>query len=640
MSTDPDLGAGTRHVRPGDGDRYRVDARDAAGVQVGEGNTQIIYSYSNLTWTDGVVPPPLASVSGRIDSPYRGLYAFEERDAPFFFGREAAVDRVLGLMSGCLDGTGLLVVSGASGAGKSSLLRAGVLPRVRGAGLGTAPGASSWPCLLFTPGRAPLDALAVRVAKLAGTDATAVRRGLDADPAAFALTACQAALASSGELPGDSSHLPRGQAGHQQRLLLVVDQFEQLFTQCPDEAERQAFIIGLHAAAARDSRDQVPAALVILGMRADFEARCADYPQLADAIQDHCYLLPSMTDRQLRMAITEPARKAGSSVDRGLVDVLLEEVNTSQRASSPAVPGSVPVSRAGVLPLLSHALDQAWRSRSGDVLTLADYERTGGIETAVAGSAQRAYDGLSPGQQAVARQVFTRLTATSSDGTDTASRASRAELAEGRDAAGARDVEAVLEAFAAERLLTLAAGTVEISHEVLLTAWPLLRDTWLAETHADRMVRTRLHDAAAEWDRDSRDPSYLYSGILLEAAAGAAARIGADPGRHAPLSRAERDFLRASQHASQRRTRRRQGTIVFLLALVGLLAASTILAVRATQASNLQRDMAKSAQLADESEASGAANATVSEQKSLAAWGVYHSPQAGYAMAAAASTGA
>ena len=168
------------------------------GVQVGEGNTQIIYSYNRLTWTDGVAPPPLASVSGVIDSPYRGLGAFEERDAAFFFGREAAATQVLERMSRQLDGAGPLVVSGVSGAGKSSLLRAGVLPRMRGAGLAAAPGSASWPCLVFTPARAPLEELAVRVASLAGADAAAVRRGLDADPAGFALTARQAALAQPG----------------------------------------------------------------------------------------------------------------------------------------------------------------------------------------------------------------------------------------------------------------------------------------------------------------------------------------------------------------------------------------------------------------------------------------------------------
>ena len=203
----------------------------------------------------------------------------------------------------------------------------------------------------------------------------------------------------------------------------MVDQFEQVFTQCSDEKQRQAFITALCATAARDGLEQDPAALIVLGVRADFEARCADYPQLADAIQDR-YLVTSMTERQLRMAITEPAKRVGSSVDEDLVDVLLEEVSTRQPASSPAVPGRGSVSGAGILPLLSHALDQAWRSRAGDVLTLADYERTGGIEGAVADSAQRAYDHLTPAQQAAARQVFTRLTATTSESVDTADRAS------------------------------------------------------------------------------------------------------------------------------------------------------------------------------------------------------------------------
>ncbi len=125
-------------------------------------------------------------------------------------------------------------------------------------------------------------------------------------------------------------------------------------------------------------------------------------------------------------------------------------------------------------------------------------------------------------------------------------------------------MEAVLEAFAAERLLTLAADSVEISHEVLLTAWPLLRDTWLAETHADRIVRTRLHNAAAEWARHSRDPSYLYSGSLLQAAAETAARIGADPARNPPLSQTERDFLHASDRARRRTARRRHAVIAGL----------------------------------------------------------------------------
>jgi hypothetical protein len=145
-----------------------------------------------------VAPAPLVSMSGTITSPYRGLGAFGERDAGLLFGRESAATDVLERMSQRLAGTGLVVVSGVSGAGKSSLLRAGVLPRLRGAGLGSAPEAASWPCLVFTPGRRPLEELAVRVAPAAGADAAMVLPGLAADPAGFAVTTRQAALARPG----------------------------------------------------------------------------------------------------------------------------------------------------------------------------------------------------------------------------------------------------------------------------------------------------------------------------------------------------------------------------------------------------------------------------------------------------------
>ena len=615
MSADPDHGAPPAQ-EAGNGGQYHVDAEGALGVQVGEGNTQIIYAYGRQTWADEIAPPPLATVSGVVDSPYRGLNTFEEHDAAFFYGREAAATQVLVRMSRQIDGgAGLLVISGASGAGKSSLLRAGVLPRLRGAGLVSAAEARSWPCLLFTPARAPLEELAVRVAQLAGADAAAVRRGLDIDPAGFALNARQAGMSQSAST-----------AGQRSRLLLMVDQFEQLFTQCSDEEQRRAFITALHAAATvRHGPDHESAALVVLGVRADFEARCADYPQLAGAIQDR-YLVTAMTERQLRLAITEPAKKAGSSVEDDLTEELLREVRTRH-------PGA---SSAGVLPLLSHALDQAWRTRTGAVLTLADYERTGGIEGAVADSAQRAYDRLTPAQQASARQVFTRLTACS-DGVDTAARATRAELTEGKSAAEARDVEAVLEAFAAERLLILAAGTVEISHEILLTAWPLLRDVWLAETHADRVVRSRLDDVAAEWNRYSRDPTYLYAGSLLAAATETVTRISAYPARYPPLSKIEHDFLHASSRAQRQRARRRQSFVGLLLVLVIGFALLAVAALHASQEAQHQRDVAASGQLINESQLLGDVNPTISKLLSVAAWRIHRSADDRYAMLAAAA---
>src|SRR5262249_37878675 len=238
----------------------------------------------------------------------RGLRAFEERDAELFFGREAATAAVLERISQHLAGPGLLVVSGVSGAGKSSLLRAGGLPRIQAA----APGAASGPRVGLAPTRAPLDELALRVGVLAGGDAAAVRRELETAPAWFALTARQAALARSQGLAGDSDGPAgeRDQAPRQQRLVLVGGQVEELFTQCAEEGQRRAFITALHAAAtAGHGPDLAPAALVVLGVRADFEARCADYPEMAGPVQDR-YLVTAMTGRQLRMAITEPAKKA------------------------------------------------------------------------------------------------------------------------------------------------------------------------------------------------------------------------------------------------------------------------------------------------------------------------------------------
>ena len=216
-------------------------------VARGQAPTEQMLAAARATLAAGAVPG-LQGAGGRstggqgelawllgevIDSPYQGLAAFEEQDAAFFFGRETATAQVLDRMSRQLAGAGVLVVSGVSGAGKSSLLRAGVLPRIRAAGLAAAPGSASWPCLVFTPTRAPLDELALRVALLAGTDASAVRRGLDTSPEGFALPARQAALVRPPGSAGDPVGLVarRGQPARQ-RLLLVVDQFEELFTQC------------------------------------------------------------------------------------------------------------------------------------------------------------------------------------------------------------------------------------------------------------------------------------------------------------------------------------------------------------------------------------------------------------------------
>ena len=197
----------------------------------------------------------------------------------------------------------------------------------------------------------------------------------------------------------------------------------------------------------------------------------------------------------------------------------------------------------------------------------------------------------------------------------------------------------MLEAFAAERLLTLAAGTVELSHEALLTAWPLLRDTWLADTHADRIVRSRLHATAAEWARHSRDPSYLYSGSLLQAATDTATRIGADPARHPPLSQTERDFLHASSRAHRRTVRRRQAVIAGLLALTltaltaaGIAVHNAAIAARNAASASHQHAIALSRQLAAESLNIDGTHPVTARRLAVAAWAVFPTGQAASAI--------
>ncbi|WP_156959695.1 AAA family ATPase [Nocardia sp. BMG51109] len=576
-----------------------VDARAAQGVQIGDHNTQVIYSYRG-TWTDGVAPAPLIGVTGEVESPYRGLGWFSERDAPFFFGRDSAVDEVLHRLSRRVRQPGIVMVSGVSGAGKSSLVRAGVIPRIRGQGLDGAPQAHAWPCLLLTAGHSPVDELAVATAHLAGLDAATVRREVRDDPAGFAVTAAHAARKLSASESGDAGG-----------LVLIIDQFEQLFTQCSDSTQRQAFVTALHAAATTRHADTT--VLVVLVVRADFEADCGDYEQLTDAIQHH-YFVTAMTERQLRMAVTEPAKRAGSRVEDDLTDQLLREIRTRITDSTVRVTER---STAGVLPLLSYALDRTWHTRRGDMLTVADYENTGGIDRAVADNAQRAYDSLTLPQRTVARQIFTRLTVPGADGTDYANRLRRRDIAGVGDPG---DIAVVLEVFAAERLLTLGADTVEISHEVLLTTWPLLRDSWLAETRADRVVIARLRAAAEEWSRHACDASYLYTGSVLDAATAAVARATADPTRHAPLGDIDTRFLTAAIGADRARVRRRRALVALLAVLVVVLAATTVVALRANNESAHQRDIAVARQLIGQSELLAGTDPLGARLSALAAW--------------------
>jgi WD40 repeat protein len=605
----------------------QIHVRDSQGIAVGDNNTVINY-FSRVTVEGKATRPHSFTISGFVESPYLGLDSFSERDAPFFFGREQATEDIMRRLATVLRTPAPLIVSGVSGAGKSSLLHAGLLPWMGEAGLASQPGVPPWPHLTVTATGAPLAELAAALTSRTGGSAAALRNSLATDPYSLALTARQATLRASAGNPG--------------RLLLIIDQFEQIFTQCPDEAERRAFIAALHAAATTGyGPEQTPAAVVVLVVRADFEARCAQYEELADAVQDR-YLVRPMTERQLRLAVTRPAEMLGSSVDADLVEELI------RAAASASVAGDSGPVGAGVLPHLSHALDQAWRNRAGDTLTLADYERTGGLEGSIAASAEQAYAALTPAQQAAAQSVFMRLVTTSSDLVVSAGRAPLPDLvaadraADGHSAdehsgnSRAGDVTAVVEAFAAQRLLTVGEDSVEISHEVLLTAWGRFQK-WLEGDRIDMARYSRLAADARDWDAAGRPHGYLYRPGRLEEVNAAGRRWAAAPNRYPPLAAVPASFLAEARQTARRSRQVRGGIIAVLSALTLAAGTAAVVATRQTANANRQHAAAVEQQKISLSRQLAAQSLTDSdlpnaEQLAAAAWYVSPTPQAATAM--------
>lgn len=389
------------------------------------------------------------------EEPYRGLNRFEARHAGWFFGREELtgrlVERVRGLRAA---GGGILLVTGASGVGKSSLLRAGLVAAL-GAPVDGSPPVES---VVLTPGPRPLDAWAARPGG----------RDLGADP------------------------------------VVVVDQFEEIFAPGVEPQHAREFVRELSAAAAAGRPGQGP--VVVLGLRADFYADLLRFPSLASAAQDHQLTVGPMSAAELRRAIVEPARKAGVDIEAGLVELLLREV---------APRGGDLGHDPGVLPLLSHALLATWEAGGGR-LTAQRYRASGGIGGAVAATADAVHAALGPDHRALARALFLRLVHVGEGIADTRRRMSRAELrmATGADPA---DLDEVVDRFVERRLLTVDDDAVEISHEALLTAWPQLRD-WLHTDRAGLLVGQQVTDAAADWDTDGGDSALLLRGARLAVA--------------------------------------------------------------------------------------------------------------------------
>ena len=545
------------------------------------------------------------TVRRELECPYRGLLPFRESDAGVFYGRERlAAELAVKLARRAADG-GLVVVTGASGSGKSSLLRAGLLPIVaRGQQV---PGSEGWPRIVMTPTKDPLTELAGCLAAVGGQDAFAVREGLARQPDQAHLCIRSTVLAATRR--GEERLVADDGDG---RLLLIVDQFEQVFTLTPElggETARQAFITALCSAAENPAGSgQVPPALVVIAVRGDFWDQCAAVPELVGALQDGQFVVGPMTESELRVAITGPAEAAALRIDPGLTDTILGDLRLAGGDRT-----------AGVLPLLSQAMALTWEQREGDRLTSHGYAQTGGVSHAVQTGADRVYGALPPGQQAITREVLRSMTVASRDGTLARRPVTREDLYAGLPGAARADIDAVLDAFAAERLIILDGTRAQLSHDVLLRDWPLLRG-WLEEDQASWILHSQLADAAAAWHDSRDDPSFLYHGTQLAALQQAVTRWSANPARYPALTGTQRGFLQASERASARSSRRRRTGFAMLALLTVLAVAASAFAFYQRSAAVGQRDQAIYNQVVAEALQFGTSDTTLATQLTLAAY--------------------
>ncbi|MFI6369648.1 helix-turn-helix domain-containing protein [Streptomyces sp. NPDC050546] len=450
-------------------------------------------------------------------APYRGLARFETGDSGLFFGREQLTADLVEL----LRRRRFAAVFGPSGSGKSSLLRAGLIPVLRHA---QEPDLRPAAIRILTPGERPARSNAALLAPV---------------------------------IPRD------GDAGAD--TLVIVDQFEEVFTLCHDPAERARFIDLLLRARQPESRLRV-----LLAVRGDFYGRCAEHRELADALRDANLLAGAMSQAELRAAVVKPAKAAGLTVERALTARLVEEV-----ADAP-----------GGLPLLSHALLETWRRRRGKTLTLAGYEAAGCLDGAIARTAEEVHGRFTDDQAAAARRVLLRLVAPGDGTPDTRRPVDRAELP---------GTAQVVDALAGARLLTLDGDTVEMAHEALITAWPRLRG-WIEADRERLRVHRDLTEAAHAWQELGREEGALYRGSRL-----AAAREHFGDAPREELTELERAFLDASGVHERKGRRRYRMVLTAVTTALCLALVAAGLAVGQWQSAVSAQHVAQSRQLAAQS---------------------------------------
>ena len=473
-----------------------------------------------------------------VENPYKGLRAFGEADVPDFFGRERVVERLLSRVGESGSRGRLVAVVGPSGSGKSSVVRAGLIPALRA---GAVPGSAEWFVTDMTPGPRPFEALAAALARVAVDTHLDLVDQLEAGEAGVRRTIDRV-------LPDERA-----------QLVLVIDQFEELFTQA-SAATTRAFLDAL-AAAVTQPRTRLR---VVLTLRADFYDRPLAHRALGELVRRGTEVLTAMAVDELERAINGPAERVGVRFDPPLLAAIVADVTD----------------RAGSLPLLQFALTELVERRRGALVDLAAYTEMGGVAGALVHRAEALYDELDEGARVAARQVLLRLVAI---GDDSATQVTRRRVLREELSALGKPVDAVLDRFAHHRLLTFDADTesrgptVEVAHEALLTEWDRLR-SWIEEARDDLRQHRRLVHQVGDWLASDRDDNDLLRGPQLERAGVWAATTDL------LLTSDEREFLAAGrardeaerragaerEHKEQRlqRTARRRARLLVVAAAV------------------------------------------------------------------------
>lgn len=458
--------------------------------------------------------------------PYRGLFAFQEEDALFFFGREAFTGR---LIEAVQRRAVVAVIVGPSGVGKSSVMYAGLLPRLREL--------EEQLIAILRPGSQPFYALAAALLPYLEPDLNETERLVARRRLAGALR--------EGEVPlPDVVQRVLEKHPGAQRLQLVIDQFEEVYTLCPLPVVRERFIDAMLAAAQADAGRRTPSFGLLLALRADFMGQALAHRPLADALQNGALMLGPMTRDEMRQAVEKPADLQGMALQPGLVERVLDDV------------GSEP----GNLPLLEFALTLMWERHTGGWLTHAAYEAIGRVEGALTRYADEVYDRLSEEDRERARRVFTQLVRPGEGTEDTRRLVTRDEL---------DDADwALVQRLADERLVVTgvdASGqqAAEVAHEALIRRWTRLRE-WMDADRAFRVWQERLRAAIRQWEESDRDEGALLRGAPLVEAENWRDRRGDE------LSTTEVDYIEASIDLRERlqaeRERRRRRIMIGLAA--------------------------------------------------------------------------